>query len=86
MGYFNSKPKSKPPIVVMSDDVCKRILSTTPIMLNDSFVRVQGRVIGWKRTNLGTLGAVVLNELSGQRFLFCVDIATGRPRKLATLG
>ena len=72
-------------VVVIPDADAKRILSYSRIMLNDGPYLVEGRVIGWKRTDAGPLGAVVANPVTGARSLWGVDFATRRPRPLKRL-
>lgn len=70
---------------VLTDGRAKAILAHSRLILNDAGIPVQGRIIGWKTTAAGTTGAVVANPVSGNRFLFVVDFATGRPRNVARL-
>ena len=72
-------------IVVIPDTEVKRILNHARIILKDGPVAVEGRIIGWKRTHAGPLGAVVVNPLTGARFLWGVDFANGRARSLKRL-
>ncbi len=66
------------PVVVLTDDQAKRRLSRAQIILKDGPADVMGRVIGWKRAKIGVLAAVVLNEVTGARFLVGVNMTNDR--------
>lgn len=84
---LNQPRAARPPIVLApSDDEVKRFFSRFSPVLNDGPVIARGKRIGWKRTNAGPLGAIYLNELTGRRFLFCIDFANRKPRLLIELG
>lgn len=68
--------------ILLTDDVVKAKLSKARLILTDGFIPVEGRIIGWQRTDKGSLGAIVVNPLTNGRFLFVVDFATGKPRNL----
>jgi hypothetical protein len=77
-------PKMKVLIAPSDDDVKRRFHRFRP-KLQDSFVDVEGTRIGWKRTNAGTLGAIYVNEFTGQRTLWVLDFVTREPFQLAIL-
>lgn len=82
------QPRPTPPrTVVLTEDGIKAMFARTTIILEDGIVPVAGQIIGWKPTSAGCLGAIVLNPLSGRRFLYGPDLAQqGQvPRYLATL-
>ena len=72
-------------VVAASDDQVKRKFDHFRPILPDGPVPVQGKLIGWKTTKAGTLGAVYVNEVTGQRTLWCLDFQTRRPRQIAVL-
>jgi hypothetical protein len=72
-------------VVIPSDDQIKRIFERFKPILADGPVPVQGKRIGWKQTNAGTLGAIYVNEITGQRSLWCLDFQSHRPRQIAVL-
>jgi len=80
-----SPPSSRPHRVVVaaSDDEVKRKFERFHPVLNDGPVPVHGKRIGWATTKLGTLAAVFVNELTGRRELWVLDLKTKRPRFLA---
>jgi hypothetical protein len=59
--------------------------SRVNIIMKDGPVDVAGKVIGFTRTNAGSLGAVLANGLTGRRELWSLDFATRQPRFLAVL-
>jgi hypothetical protein len=81
------KPR-RPAVFVLTDAEVKGVLTRSRVILRDGPVPVEGRIIGWKRTDAGPLGAVVANPITGARFLVGVDLASGgrRPRVLTRLG
>lgn len=74
-------------VVVLTDDAVKAMFARATVVLHDGIVPVQGEIIGWKRTSAGCLGAIVINRLTGARFLYGPDLAKGGgvPRPLARL-
>lgn len=70
---------------VLTDEAVKRMLSRADLSWVDGGLHVRGRIIGWKRTASGALGAVVAYPVTGARHLWCVNFANGRPRHLAPL-
>lgn len=85
MGDNMQLPPSLPPRpqVRLTDTQVKARFAAEPhILLDDGPVTVAGKIIGWQRTNAGTLGAIVLNPLTNRRMLFGIDFRTGRPRAL----
>lgn len=70
---------------VLTDGMAKGILSRANLTWNDGGYRVQGRIIGWKRTDSGTLGAVVAYPVTGARHLWRVNLATGGAKHLCRL-
>lgn len=70
---------------MLTDETVKRILGHADLSFVDGGLYVHGRIIGWKRTASGALGAVVLYPVTGARHLWCVNFADGRPRRLAPL-
>jgi len=65
--------------------MAKRILSRANLSWNDGGLRVQGRIIGWKRTDSGTLGAVVAYPVTGARHLWRVNLTSGGAKHLCRL-
>lgn len=72
-------------VVLLTDAKVKKVLTRARLILDDGPVAIEGAIIGWKRTHAGPLGAIVLNPLTGARFLWGVDLASGKPRQLARL-
>lgn len=70
---------------VLTDGAVKRILATADLSWPDGGYRVRGRIIGWRRTQSGVLGAIVAYPVTGARHLWGVDFANGRARHLAPL-
>lgn len=77
-------PKMKVLIAPSDDDVKRRFHQFRPL-LKDGFHEVWGTRIGWKRTNAGTLGAIYVNDLTGQRTLWVLHFVTREPTQLAVL-
>lgn len=74
-------PPKKP--IVLTDERVKAIFAAHPrILMNDGAVAVEGVIIGWQRTDIGTLGAIVCNPITNKRVLYGIDFKTGRPRPL----
>ncbi len=75
------------PVLVLTDDMVKAMFARSNVYLNDGVVPVEAEIIGWQRTSVGCLGAIVLNKLAGARFLFGPDLAKGGnvPKLLARL-
>lgn len=73
------------PTVVIPDAEVKRRLGRSRIFLKDGLFPVQGKIIGWRRTAAGPLGAVVVNEVTDNRFLVGVNFKNGKPKVLAPL-
>ena len=61
-------------VIVLTDDMVRDLFDAATIILDDGVVPVEGRRIGWKRTNRGPLGAIYANPLTGARFLFAPDL------------
>lgn len=72
-------------VVLPSDTEIKRTFTRFAPILNDGPVPVRGRLIGWKTTHSGGLGAIFANELTGRRTLWVLDPQSRRPRQLAVL-
>ncbi len=70
---------------VLTDGKAKRILSRAKLAWNDGGYRVRGRIIGWKRTDSGTLGAVVAYPVTGARHLWRVNLTTGGAKHICRL-
>lgn len=70
---------------IPSDEQVKRHFARFEPIMTDGPVPVRGRRIGWKRTHAGRLGSIYLNQLSGRRELWALDVHTGRPFRLAVL-
>ncbi|WP_422050858.1 hypothetical protein [Shimia sp.] len=70
---------------VLTDGTAKRILRQSNLMWNDGGYRVQGKIIGWKRTDNNTLGAVVAYPYTGARHLWRVNMKTGGAKHLCRL-
>ena len=60
--------------VVLTDDMVRDMFARTTVFLEDGVVPVEGKLIGWKRTNRGPLGAIYANPETGARFLFAPDL------------
>ena len=62
--------------VVLTDDIIKAMFQNATIILNDGVVPVAGKLIGWRRhAATGLLNGIVVNELTGNRFLYGPDLA-----------
>lgn len=85
MLFTPNRPRRPRTPMVLTDGRVKSILSNSRLTATDTGYPVRGRIIGWKRTSQGTLGAIVVNPVSAARHLFVVDFATGRPRQIARL-
>ena len=72
-------------VVAASDSEVKRKFDHFRPVVTDGPVPVHGKLIGWKTTKSGTLGAIYVNEVTGQRTLWCLDFQTRRPRQIAVL-
>ena len=85
-GFANSVPQHRP-VQVLTDDMVKAMFARSTVHLNDGVVPVEAEIIGWQRTTAGCLGAIVLNRLTGARFLFGPDLGRGSavPKLLARL-
>ena len=70
---------------ILNDGKAKAILSRADLSWMDGGLRVQGRIIGWKRTDNGTLGAIVAYPITGARHLFRVNMNNGRAKHLCRL-
>lgn len=70
---------------MLTDGTAKSILSRADLSWLDGGYRVRGRIIGWKRTASGALGAIVAYPITGKRHLWVVNFADGRPRHLTPL-
>ena len=68
-----------------TDREVKRIFAQTVITLPDGPFEVAGKLIAYRRTHAGALGAIIANPITGRRFLYCIDFVTGRPRYLERL-
>lgn len=68
-----------------TDREVKRIFAQTVIALPDGPFDVPGKLIAYRRTHAGALGAIIANPMTGRRFLYCIDFVTGRPRYLERL-
>lgn len=79
--YVRQQPVTR----FFSDSEVKSAFGRAHVMLYDGPFPVTGKVIGWRRTNAGTLGAIIANPVTGRRFLFCLDFVTGRPKALGCL-
>jgi hypothetical protein len=82
---FVPKSHNHRPVRVLTDHVVKRTLSRADLSWVDGGYRVRGRIIGWKRTVSGALGAIVAYPITGRRHLWGVNFADGRPRHLTAL-
>ena len=85
MLFAPNRPRRPRSPVALTDGRAKSILSHNTLVTTDAGYPVTGRIIGWKRTPQGTLGAIVVNPQTAARHLFVVDFATGRPRRIARL-
>lgn len=74
-------PKVRKP-TVLTDETVRTMFARARIILKDGVVPVEGKVIGWKKTDAGPLGAIVVNPLTDNRYLFGIDFETGKPRRL----
>jgi hypothetical protein len=72
-------------VVAPSDDEVRRILTRWRVIMKDGPVDVQAKLIGWRHTDAGPLGAIFANPLTNRRELWALDFATRRPRLLAVL-
>lgn len=72
-------------IVGPSDDEVKHRFSRFEPIMSDGPVPVRGTRIGWKRTDVGPLGAIYANPLTARRELWVLDLHSHKPRKIATL-
>lgn len=72
-------------VVMPSDDEVKAMFARTKIIMKDAPIDVEAKVIGFTRTNAGSLGAILANQLSGRRELWSLDFTTRQPRFLALL-
>lgn len=79
------RPAARIVVVAPSDNEVKRVFSRFAPVLHDGPVPVRGRLVGWKNTNSGGLGAIFANELTGRRTLWVLDFQSRRPRQLAVL-
>lgn len=82
-----SRPHTPHPRTALSDSAVRAMFARARVLLTDGAVPVEGVVIGWQRTSAGLLGAIVANPLTGARFLYGPDLATGghKPRFLTRL-
>jgi hypothetical protein len=86
MLYTTYRPVRPQPVGrYFSDPAVKAAFGRTNVMLYDGPFPVTGRLIGWRRTKAGTLGAIIANPDTGRRFQFCLDFGTGRPRLLGSM-
>jgi hypothetical protein len=77
-----ASPRPQRVVVAASDDEVKRAFEHFQPKMNDGPVPFPGKRIGWTRTNLGTLAAVFVNELTNKRELWVLDFQTKRRRAL----
>lgn len=77
-------PNRSPLRRTLTDAAAKHILSNSDLSWSDTGYWVRGRIIGWRRTASGALGAIVAFP-SGARHLFGVDFGSGKPKRLAPL-
>jgi hypothetical protein len=86
-GYAQPQRPKPSQVVVLTDDMVKDMFANAIVHLNDGVVPVAGEIIGWQRTDAGCLGAIVVNKLTGARFLFGPDLSKGGrvPKLLARL-
>jgi hypothetical protein len=82
---FVPQSRVRRPVRVLTDHVVKQILSRADLSWLDGGYRVRGRIIGWKRTASGALGAIVAYPITGKRHLWGVNFANGRPRHLTSI-
>jgi hypothetical protein len=86
MLFTTYRPAQRPSVGrFFTDPEVKSAFGRATVMLGDGPFPVAGKVIGWRRTNAGGLGAIVANPVTGRRFLFCLDFVTGRPKVLTRL-
>ena len=64
--------------IILTDDAVKAMFKRTNIILTDGVVPVAGKVIGWQQHHAtGLLNGIVVNELTGVRYLYGPDLAKG---------
>lgn len=68
-------PQPRPP--VLTDDLVKQKFSGFAPRLHDGPFPVFGKVIGWDYHD-GRLGAIVVNPQTDRRFLFGIDLHSGK--------
>lgn len=79
-------PRSTANVVVApSDEDVRRIMKRARVIMKDGPVDVQGKLIGWKHTDAGPLGAIFANPLTNRRELWALDFSTRKPRPIAVL-
>lgn len=75
-------------IVGPSDDEVKAVFTRLRVIMHDdpaAPVPVEAKLVGWKRTNAGPLGAIFASPLTNRRELWALDLKTRKPRCIAVL-
>ena len=70
---------------LLTDGAAKAILARGDLRWVDRGQLVSGRIIGWKRTDSGALGAIVAYPVTGARHLWGVNFKTGGVKHLKRL-
>lgn len=78
------KPPQPPVVVVLDDEAAKAIFDREPVVMSDGAVPILGLRIGWKKA-AGVMGAIYVNQVTGNRAHYGIDFRTGKPAFLTWL-